>query len=120
MRRVMRPGGYAFLFVPAFMFLWGVQDDISHHRRRYTLEGLQQVARAAGFEIERATYANLTFFLPVLLGRLLMRLTRIRPASENNININALNGLFGRVFGAERSEERRVGKECRSRWSPYH
>ena len=23
-------------------------------------------------------------------------------------------------YGAERSEERRVGKECRSRWSPYH
>ena len=22
--------------------------------------------------------------------------------------------------GAVRSEERRVGKECRSRWSPYH
>ena len=25
----------------------------------------------------------------------------------------------GRIIG-ERSEERRVGKECRSRWSPYH
>ena len=24
------------------------------------------------------------------------------------------------LFSAERSEERRVGKECRSRWSPYH
>ena len=24
------------------------------------------------------------------------------------------------VGGASRSEERRVGKECRSRWSPYH
>ena len=24
------------------------------------------------------------------------------------------------IFSAERSEERRVGKECRSRWSPYH
>ena len=23
-------------------------------------------------------------------------------------------------FNAVRSEERRVGKECRSRWSPYH
>src|SRR2546426_8000663 len=23
-------------------------------------------------------------------------------------------------IGADRSEERRVGKECRSRWSPYH
>ena len=26
----------------------------------------------------------------------------------------------GTVFGYIRSEERRVGKECRSRWSPYH
>src|ERR1043166_10247347 len=25
-----------------------------------------------------------------------------------------------RIHGAGRSEERRVGKECRSRWSPYH
>jgi len=24
------------------------------------------------------------------------------------------------TFGDLRSEERRVGKECRSRWSPYH
>src|SRR3712207_3930409 len=24
------------------------------------------------------------------------------------------------IFEAIRSEERRVGKECRSRWSPYH
>ena len=26
----------------------------------------------------------------------------------------------GRDRGTTRSEERRVGKECRSRWSPYH
>src|SRR2546430_4989420 len=30
------------------------------------------------------------------------------------LNLNVLNGLLNR------SEERRVGKECRSRWSPYH
>ena len=24
------------------------------------------------------------------------------------------------AWGEKRSEERRVGKECRSRWSPYH
>ena len=31
------------------------------------------------------------------------------------------NHLVGGVRkGALRSEERRVGKECRSRWSPYH
>ena len=28
--------------------------------------------------------------------------------------------MGGRPVAAERSEERRVGKECRSRWSPYH
>ena len=34
------------------------------------------------------------------------------PAMEN------LGTLLGK-YGEERSEERRVGKECRSRWSPY-
>ena len=30
-------------------------------------------------------------------------------------------GIAGILAGKEdRSEERRVGKECRSRWSPYH
>src|SRR2546430_13410746 len=28
--------------------------------------------------------------------------------------------LAARIPGGRRSEERRVGKECRSRWSPYH
>ena len=28
--------------------------------------------------------------------------------------------LFQSFWGSSRSEERRVGKECRSRWSPYH
>ena len=27
---------------------------------------------------------------------------------------------YGADYGVKRSEERRVGKECRSRWSPYH
>ena len=30
-----------------------------------------------------------------------------------------MNGIDLAIF-LKRSEERRVGKECRSRWSPYH
>jgi len=101
MHRVLRREGRALLFVPAFMFLWGVQDDISHHRRRYTLDGLKRVVKQAGFEVERATYVNITFFAPILLGRLLMRVTGFRPASENNITIGFLNGVLGKIFGAE-------------------
>jgi SAM-dependent methyltransferase len=100
--RVLKPGGQALVFVPAFMFLWGVQDDISHHRRRYTLDSLTGAAQAAGFRVKRATYANITFFVPVAIGRALMRVTGLKPRSENEINIAALNGVFGRLFGAER------------------
>lgn len=107
MHRVLRPQGRILLFVPAFMFLWGVQDDISNHRRRYTLPELKLLVGEAGFEVERATYLNLTFFLPILMGRLLMRITGWRPASENNITIGALNGFFGRILGAETSVLRR-------------
>ena len=28
--------------------------------------------------------------------------------------------MWNLILKNERSEERRVGKECRSRWSPYH
>jgi len=101
MRRVLRPGGRVFLFVPTFMFLWGLQDDVSNHRRRYRLPELQRVLEQAGFEIERATYANITFFLPILVMRKLMRLTGIKTDSENNITVSWLNGVLGRVFGAE-------------------
>ena len=101
MRRVLRHEGLALLFVPAFMFLWGVQDDISNHRRRYTLKGLKRVVREAGFEIERATYVNISFFAPILLGRLFMRAARLRPESENNITIGFLNGVLGKFLGAE-------------------
>ena len=31
-----------------------------------------------------------------------------------------IEGDAGAPVEFERSEERRVGKECRSRWSPYH
>jgi len=109
MRRVLRREGRALLFVPAFMFLWGVQDDVSNHRRRYTLNGLKQVVTQAGFEVERATYVNISFFAPILLGRLLMRVTGFRPASENNLTIGFLNGVLGKIFGAERLVLRHIG-----------
>ena len=101
MRRVLRTGGRALLFVPAFMFLWGVQDDISHHRRRYTLPELRGKVERAGLIVERATYANITFFAPIMLGRMIMRVTGLRPASENNINVGGLNGFLGSVLGTE-------------------
>ena len=42
---------------------------------------------------------------------------------DTELNENDWDGLindFKKVVKEKRSEERRVGKECRSRWSPYH
>ena len=33
---------------------------------------------------------------------------------------DVLRSEFEYYYNKDRSEERRVGKECRSRWSPYH
>jgi SAM-dependent methyltransferase len=102
MHRVLKKDGRTLIFVPAFMWLWGVQDDISNHRIRYTKRQIVERLEKAGFEIERATYANWTFFAPILAGRVLMKVTGIKPESENNVNISALNGILGKLFGAER------------------
>jgi len=102
MFRVTKSGGYSLIFVPAFMWLWGVQDDISNHRIRYTKKQIVERLERAGYTVERATYANWTFFTPILAGRTIMKLTGLKPESENNITISGLNGVFGKLFGAER------------------
>src|SRR5256885_10082048 len=55
---------------------------------------------------------------------------RVDPLERSNLEVspggpervtepNNTSGR-GRAAAQRRSEERRVGKECRSRWSPYH
>ena len=47
-------------------------------------------------------------------------LKKIREAFTSFLNICKENNTAIRIGVNHRSEERRVGKECRSRWSPYH
>src|SRR3712207_7507195 len=43
----------------------------------------------------------------------------VRTHPEDGFTVHA-DAILGAVTPRTRSEERRVGKECRSRWSPYH
>ena len=101
-RRVLVRDGRVLLFVPAFMFLWGVQDDVSNHRRRYTLPSLLKAVEAAGFSVEWSSYANISFFLPVLVVRSVMRWLGLRASTEYGINISLMNKPFSALFAAER------------------
>ena len=60
---------------------------------------------------------------PESVGMSTERLKRIAPAMQKYIDQSLTPGVITAVLRKGklvRSEERRVGKECRSRWSPYH
>ena len=47
---------------------------------------------------------------------------KVERVSYDVITPSAARAIFSAILWKprSRSEERRVGKECRSRWSPYH
>jgi len=102
-RRVLRPGGRLFLFVPAHQWLWSLQDEISGHRRRYTARSLRGVVNRAGFVVERQSYVSTYLFPVIVLGRLWLKaLRRVRQVqSENTLHPGWSNGILRRVFMAE-------------------
>ena len=60
-------------------------------------------------------------FVTSTKAKLPARIKDVRPegiANAMKYSYDLLNKKVKRKF--MRSEERRVGKECRSRWSPYH
>jgi len=104
LRRVVRPGGVVVVFVPAFDILWGLQDEVSHHLRRYTRRQLLDVLTSAELRIERATYFNTILFLPILAARLAMRIYRPRTLkTENEVGGRRTNALLTGLFGLEPS-----------------
>lgn len=101
--RVLKPGGYCLVRVPAFQWLWSPTDEAVLTVHRFTRGELQSLAKAAGFEVLVASYAN-TFLFPVAVGwRLLKRAgiqggTDVRPLPPG---LGWLNPLFARILGLE-------------------
>jgi SAM-dependent methyltransferase len=67
--RALRPGGLAYVAVPALNALWSAQDDYSGHFRRYSTGSLQRTLHDAGFDPVFATY----FFSALVPAILLFR-----------------------------------------------
>jgi SAM-dependent methyltransferase len=101
LRRVTRPGGALIAFVPALEWLWGLQDDVSHHLRRYHKRELREVIAGAGFRIERLTYFNTLLLPPIAAARLAMRVRRPSIASENEVGGRLTNAVLGGIFALE-------------------
>src|SRR2546430_13442341 len=97
-----------YLHYTSVFFFFQAEDGI----RDLTVTGVQTCALPISFlQIPVCTQK---FFLLACSGR-----TRI--CRENRKPFAATGADTCQTSGAKsRSEERRVGKECRSRWSPYH
>jgi len=102
--RTLKPGGHLIVFTPAFPFLWSVQDRVSHHFRRYTRSELRAKLQAAGYTVDKLSYANTLLFPLVAAGRLALRLSgrAERVTSENELHPAWSNAFLTAVFSTER------------------
>lgn len=73
MLRVCKPGGFVFVTVPAFEFLWSEHDEVNHHFRRYTKRQLKKLFKEKS-EIKFSSYFNFLLFSPIAGFRILSRL----------------------------------------------
>jgi len=100
-RRVLKPGAPAMIFVPAFQTLWGPNDVQSGHKRRYRIEQLRPVIDASGLHLEKISYANIAMFIPIWAGRKILNLLGRHEQPENRINHRLLNRFIARIFSSE-------------------
>ena len=105
-RRVIAPGGSVFVTVPAYRWMWGAQDEIAHHKRRYTRPQLRDSLTRAGFRVERASYFNTILFPPIAAIRLVRRVLPEPSELQSDFHYNepgrvnaALTGVFSRESG---------------------
>ena len=96
--RVLTPGGHVLITVPTFQSLWGHKDEFAHHKRRYRLQSLLDLARGPGLVIERSYYFNYILFVPIWLVRQILLLTNPANKAENQMNTPLLNRALGAVF----------------------
>jgi SAM-dependent methyltransferase len=73
LRRVAAPGAALLLTVPAYEWLWTVEDENLQHKRRYTRRRLLEAVERSGWKPRIATYFNTILLPPIALARRLPR-----------------------------------------------
>ena len=101
MARVLRPGGHAILTVPTFQSIWGLQDDVAHHKRRYRLGTVLALIERAKLSRRESYYFNYVLFVPIWIARRLIGLLGIRLKSEAEVNTPWLNTLCRWIFALD-------------------
>jgi SAM-dependent methyltransferase len=96
--RVLKPGGRVIISVPAFPILWGFQDIVAHHKRRYRMKSLTNLVVGSGLSIRKKFHCNFILFFPILLARQFFRIFPAKVNSEDDINNRFFNAVFSAIF----------------------
>ncbi len=99
--RVLLPGGWMLLTVPAFPSLWSPHDEAAHHKRRYRLESLRQKVAQAGLTLHDSYYFNFLLFPSIWLARQVMAGLRLPVRNENELNTPLMNRVLDLVFSID-------------------
>lgn len=99
--QALKGGGILVLTVPAFRWLWGIQDLVTQHRRRYLKKEVLNLLSLEGFEVLKSSYFNFFLFFPILLARRTTRLLGLKIRSENEINSPVVNFFLKKIFSLE-------------------
>ena len=60
--RILKPGGVMHIEVPAGQNLYDIYDEYLLHHRRYSLTGIEDKVKAAGFEILNSTHLGFSIY----------------------------------------------------------
>ncbi len=96
--RVLKPGAHALITVPMFSSLWGLQDDISLHKRRYRRAEILDLIHTQPFMIVKSFFFNFLLFLPIWAARQIMKVSNPNVESENDVNSPFINKVLTFVF----------------------
>jgi SAM-dependent methyltransferase len=99
--RVLIKGGILILTVPAFKSLWGIQDVVTGHKRRYSRKEIVNKLREEGFDILKSSYFNFFLFFPILIARRIIRFLGFKIESENEVNLSLINFFLKGIFSLE-------------------
>lgn len=99
--RVLRPGGWVALTVPACPWLWSTRDEDAGHLRRYRRKSVLELVRSAGFVPDRLTHYQFALLPLVAASRLVggrrLRDHEDRPSRRLDAALGAINAAEARL-----------------------
>lgn len=121
----LKEGGYLFLTVPTFNFLWSKDDEYAGHFRRYKISQMNKKLKDLGFTVEYSSYFFSILIVPIFIFRTIPSLFKKKntekSVDEYKKEHNSKKGFIEKVVQfflkkelekIKRGKKNRFGSSC--------